>query len=81
MPPSVFTVIVKGLIEGDINQLGIQLIGVGATLVYSFVASLVILKILDVIPGLGLRVSEREESQGLDISAHGERAYVHDGAD
>lgn len=72
---------VKGLIEGDINQLGIQLIGVGATLVYSFVASLVILKILDVIPGLGLRVSEREESQGLDISAHGERAYVHDGAD
>ncbi len=72
---------VKGVIEGDFAQLGIQLTGVGATLVYSFVASLIILKILDVIPGLGLRVSAREEDQGLDVSAHGERAYVHDGAD
>lgn len=72
---------VKGVIEGDFAQLGIQLTGVGATLVYSFVASLIILKILDVIPGLGLRVSAKEEDQGLDVSAHGERAYVHDGAD
>tara|TARA_Y100001936_G_C16091367_1_gene686480 strand:+ start:254 stop:1447 length:1194 start_codon:yes stop_codon:yes gene_type:complete len=72
---------VKGVIEGDFAQLGIQLTGVGATLVYSFIASLIILKILDLIPGLGLRVSDKEEAQGLDVSSHGERAYVHDGAD
>jgi len=41
----------------------------------------VILKILDIIPGLGLRAEEAEEGAGLDISHHGERAYVSDGAD
>ena len=40
-----------------------------------------ILKGLDLIPGLGLRVSERDEDEGLDLVAHGERAYVRDGAD
>ena len=44
-------------------------------------ATLVILKVLDLIPGLGLRVSGDEEDQGLDLSAHGERAFVRDGAD
>ena len=48
---------------------------------YSFIASLIILKVLDLIPGLGLRVSERDEGTGLDVAAHGERAYVSDGAD
>ncbi|MEK9659753.1 MAG: ammonium transporter [Chloroflexota bacterium] len=70
-----------GLLEGNFGQLGTQAIGVIATLVYSLVVSLIILKVLDVIPGLGLRVSEREEDAGLDIAAHGERAVVHDGAD
>jgi len=41
----------------------------------------VILKVLDLIPGLGLRVSEKDEGQGLDIASHGERASVDDGAD
>jgi Amt family ammonium transporter len=70
-----------GLIEGNFEQLGIQAIGVIATLVYSFIASFIILKVLDSIPGLGLRVSDREEDQGLDLSSHGERSYVNDGAD
>jgi Amt family ammonium transporter len=70
-----------GAIDGNIEQLGIQVVAVVATLVYSFVASLVLLKILDVIPGLGLRISEREEDEGMDIVAHGERAYIRDGAD
>ena len=47
----------------------------------SFIASLIILKVLDLLPGLGLRVSERDEGTGLDVAAHGERAYVSDGAD
>ena len=72
---------VKGLVEGNIEQLGIQAIGVGATIAYSLIVSLVILFVLDKIPGLGLRVSENEEDQGLDVVAHGERAYVSDGAD
>lgn len=72
---------VSGLIEGDATQLGFQAVAVGATIVYSFVASLIILKVLDLIPGLGLRVSERDEGTGLDVAAHGERAYVSDGAD
>jgi Amt family ammonium transporter len=70
-----------GLIEGNIAQLGTQAIGIVVTLAYSLVASFIILKVLDVIPGLGLRVSERDEDMGLDIAAHGERAVVHDGAD
>ena len=78
---SVFTGGVKGLVEGNIEQLGIQAVGVVATMAYSFVASLIILKVLDLIPGLGLRVSERDEGTGLDVAAHGERAYVSDGAD
>ena len=78
---SVFTGGVKGLVEGNIEQLGIQAVGVIATMAYSFVASLIILKVLDLIPGLGLRVSERDEGTGLDVAAHGERAYVSDGAD
>ena len=71
----------KGLVEGNIEQLGIQAIGVGATIAYSLIVSLIILFVLDKIPGLGLRVSETEEDQGLDVVAHGERAYVSDGAD
>ena len=43
--------------------------------------SLVILKALDVIPGLGLRVTDHEEDEGLDVASHGEIAYVGDGAD
>lgn len=72
---------VSGLIEGNVEQLGIQIVGVVATIAYSFIVSLVILKVLDLIPGLGLRVSDRDEDAGLDVASHGERAYVSDGAD
>ena len=72
---------VKGLVEGSVEQLGIQIVGVAATIAYSFIVSLVILKVLDLIPGLGLRVSDRDEDSGLDVASHGERAYVSDGAD
>ncbi len=72
----------SGLIEnGNVDQMLTQIIAVGATLLYSGIVSLGILKLLDLIPGLGLRVSETDEDQGLDISQHGERAFVTDGAD
>lgn len=70
-----------GVIEGNAGVMGVQFIGVIATLTYSLIVTLGILFILDKIPGLGLRVEEREEDDGLDISAHGERAFVRDGAD
>ena len=70
-----------GAIEGNVGQLGIQAIAVIVTILYSFIVTFIILKILDLIPGLGLRVSETDESQGLDLASHGERAFVDDGAD
>jgi len=59
---------------GEMRQLLSQVIAVLATMTYSFVATLIILKILDLIPGLGLRVNTEEEEEGLDLSQHGERA-------
>jgi Amt family ammonium transporter len=70
----------EGLIEGSIEQLVIQAISLIGTLVYSGILTFVILFILDKIPGLGLRESEANEDQGLDLAAHGEQAFVNDGA-
>ncbi len=70
-----------GLIEGNGRQMGIQAIGILATLAWSGIVTLIILKVLDLIPGLGLRASQVDEDQGMDVAAHGERATVHDGAD
>ena len=70
---------IGGLLDGNPGQLGVQILGVVATLVYSGVVSFIILKVLDLV--MGLRPDEHTEAQGLDITAHGERAYVQDGAD
>ena len=59
-----------GAIEGNIHQLLIQAEGVGTTIVYSGVVSFVILKLIDLT--IGLRVSEDDEMEGLDIAQHGE---------
>ena len=55
------------------SQLGVQAIGVLATGVYTAVLTFVILKVVDVI--VGLRVTEDEETEGLDINQHNERGY------
>ena len=70
-----------GLIEGNGGQMLPQLIAVGATIGYSLVVTMIILKVLDLIPGLGLRVSVADEDRGVDISQQGERGFVSDGAD
>ena len=49
----------------------VQIGAVATTLVYSGVGSFIILKIIDMV--VGLRVSEEEEREGLDVSLHGER--------
>ena len=56
------------------QQLGVQAIGVIATLVYTAVVSYVLYKVVGMMTG-GLRVSPDEESQGLDIIDHEERGY------
>ena len=70
-----------GLINGSSDLLVENFIMIVSTVVYSLIVSIVILKILDMIPGLGLRSEENEEDQGLDLSDHSERGYVADGAD
>ncbi len=62
-----------GLFFGNAAQFGIQVIAVGVTLVYSFVISLILLKILDAT--MGLRVKADEEETGLDLAEHQETGY------
>jgi Amt family ammonium transporter len=60
----------RGLLDGNAGQLGAQLVGVLAVTIYSAIATLVILKAVDLV--VGLRVDEAEEEAGLDVSQHGE---------
>jgi Amt family ammonium transporter len=64
-----------GLAEGMTigGQLWIQIKGALFTVIYTGVLSFIILKVIDIL--IGLRVSEEEETQGLDISLHDERGY------
>jgi Amt family ammonium transporter len=57
-------------ISGAEGSVATQLWGVGSTVIYGFIASFVILKVIDMT--IGLRVTEDEERIGLDISQHGE---------
>ncbi|MFQ5898917.1 MAG: ammonium transporter, partial [Candidatus Methylomirabilia bacterium] len=63
-----------GLFFGNPGQLGKQLVAVVATWVLAFVATFVILKVLDAL--MGLRVSDEDEMAGLDLSQHSETAYA-----
>jgi ammonium transporter, Amt family len=63
-----------GLFFGNPSQVGIQALSVIVAWVYSFVVTWIILKILD--KTMGLRVSEEDESLGLDLSQHGEVGYT-----
>jgi len=63
----------SGLLEGNAHQLLNQLVGILFAWGLAIVGTLVILKIVDVV--IGLRVSEEQEIQGLDLSQHGEEGY------
>src|SRR5512136_23567 len=64
---------VNGLFFVNPKQLGIQLLAVAVTIVFSFGVTFVVAKLLDL--SIGLRVAPIEEEVGLDISSHGERSY------
>ena len=63
----------NGLFFGNPGQFGIQLVSVVATCAFVFVASYVLLKIVDAV--MGLRITPEEEEQGLDLSQHNETGY------
>ncbi len=63
----------NGLFFGNPSLLGIQALSVLSAWVYSFVVTLILLKILDLT--MGLRVDEEHEVTGLDLSQHGESGY------
>jgi Amt family ammonium transporter len=63
-----------GLFYGQSSQVLIQLKAVGITAVYSFAASFVLLKLVDLL--VGLRVTEENEQIGLDLTEHREVAYT-----
>ncbi len=64
---------VDGLIGGNAMQFAKQLAGVASVGVFAFAATWVLGKIVNAT--MGLRVEADEETVGLDISQHGERAY------
>ncbi len=66
-------VLASGLIEGNAHQLVNQLIGVAIAWALGIVGTLAILFVVDKL--IGLRVSPEQETQGLDLSQHGEEGY------
>ena len=62
-----------GLFGGNPAQLGLQALAVLVSVVFTFVGTSLILKLVDSV--MGLRVREDEERMGLDLSQHEERAY------
>lgn len=64
----------SGLLFGHPAQLGIQAIGVVATIAYSSLGTLAVLKLVGLV--MPLRASVRGEGVGMDITQHGEEAYT-----
>jgi ammonium transporter, Amt family len=68
--------VADGLLFGNPRQLVIQAVAVAAAIVYSGVGSFVLLKVIGAV--MPLRASDGEETAGLDVTQHGEEAYIHD---
>ncbi len=64
----------KGLLYGNPNQLKVQALVSLTSIVITFFGSLILLKLIDMV--MGLRVTEKDEAIGLDVSSHNERAYT-----
>jgi Amt family ammonium transporter len=65
-----------GLLFGNPAQLGIQATAVAAAIVYSGVVSFVLLKLIGAV--IPLRADSGDETTGLDVTQHGEEAYIHE---
>jgi Amt family ammonium transporter len=62
-----------GWIDGNIGQIGYQLVGIAMAWAFALVGTIVLLKITDLT--VGVRASEEQEIEGLDLTEHGEEAY------
>jgi Amt family ammonium transporter len=67
----------NGALYGNPGQVGIQALAVLTAIAYSGVASFVLLKLIALV--MPLRATASDEAEGMDIAAHGEEAYIHDG--
>jgi len=65
--------VADGALFGNVRQLGVQGAAVVATILYSAIATFVIVKVIAL--GFNLRASAKEEGIGLDVTQHGEEAY------
>ena len=62
-----------GAVKSVGTQLGIQATGLAVTIVWSAVATAIIVMLVK--PLIGLRVSQEQENEGMDLAEHGENAY------
>jgi ammonia channel protein AmtB len=67
----VFATKAIGGVEGGFDQVKLQLLGVGVTVLYTTVVTFIILKVVNLITPL--RASDAQERDGLDLSQHGEQ--------
>jgi Amt family ammonium transporter len=65
----------NGLFFGNPGQLWIQFVSVVATMVFAFVMTVIILKVVDML--VGLRITEEEERMGMDTAIHNEAGYTY----
>jgi ammonium transporter, Amt family len=63
----------SGAIQGNVHQVLNQLIGVSTAWVVAILGTLILLKVVDLV--IGLRLPEEEETEGLDLTQHGEEGY------
>ncbi|MGE0445399.1 MAG: ammonium transporter [Vicinamibacterales bacterium] len=68
----------NGLLYGNPGQLGIQAAAVVAAIVYSGIVTFILLKLIGLV--VPLRASAEDEATGLDLTQHGEEAYLHEGS-
>jgi Amt family ammonium transporter len=69
--------VADGALFGNPKQLLIQAVAIAAVMLYSGAVSFVLLKVIGLVTSL--RATDEDESSGLDISLHGEEAYLHEG--
>ena len=62
-----------GWIDGNASQIGYQLVGIATAWAFALTGTIVLLKITDLV--VGVRASEEQENEGLDLTEHGEEAY------
>jgi Amt family ammonium transporter len=64
-----------GLLAGNPRQVAVQALGIGAAMLYSGVATAILLKLIGLVTPL--RGQVRDEAIGMDVTQHGEEAYTH----